>query len=393
MNARHRQSGLSLIELMIALTIGLVLLGGLTYLFVNSSNSQRVGQAAAQANESARYAMDTLTTDLHHAGYYGQYGAYADGTTAPDPCSTTPAVSDLGFPIQGFVAVIASGSTLVPSNQYPDLSATSCGTALLPQANLMPGSDILVIRRVDTTPLAVGATAVSNQLYLQSNPLGVAFQTGNGSAMTSTSGADGSTATLTVYDTATATNVAGPISQYYVDIYFVAPCSVPAGGGTVCTGSTDDNGSPIPTLKMLQLNLSGGAMAFTSYTIAEGIQAMKLEFGIDTQPTAASSVTGRIGDGQADCYEPNSATSQPAATDYPSAAAVKVFMISRGITTTKNFTDTKNYEVSSPSSFSFGSCTANGLAVKYGQYNDSYMRHGYESDIRLTNMASRREIP
>ena len=28
-----------------------------------------------------------------------------------------------------------------------------------------------------------------------------------------------------------------PIRRYHVHIYFIAPCSVPAGGGSVCTGS------------------------------------------------------------------------------------------------------------------------------------------------------------
>ncbi|HEY1991386.1 MAG TPA: hypothetical protein VGH71_02920, partial [Gammaproteobacteria bacterium] len=248
---------MSLIELMIALTIGLVLLAGLTVVFVNSSKAQRVGQAAAQQNDNARYAIDTLTTDLHHAGYYGEYAGYAQGTTGPDPCSTAPTLTDLEFPLQVYIAVMANGPTpVVPSNQYPDLTATSCGTALLPQANLVPGSDILVLRRVDTTPLAIGATAVSGQVYLQSSPLGAEFQTGAGAAITSTSEADGITAPdLTAYSSTAAAIIAAPIYQYYVDIYFVAPCSVPAGGGTVCTGATDDNGSPIPTLKMLQLSL------------------------------------------------------------------------------------------------------------------------------------------
>ena len=392
---RARQSGVSLIELMVALTIGLVLLGGLTYVFVNSSKSQRVGQEQAQENDNARYAMDTLTSDLHMAGYYGEYGSYTDGTApAPDPCSTAPAVSDLGFPVQGFVAGMTAGSSYVPTNQYPDLSATSCGSDLLPQDNLMPGSDVLVIRRVDSTPLAVGASAVAGQIYLQSNPLGAELQTGAGADITSTSKADGTTAAdLTVYDTTTSSNVAGPLNQYYVDIYFVAPCSVPTGGGDTCTGATDDNGSPIPTLKMLQLNLSGTAMVFNTYTIAEGIQAMKLEFGIDNTPSSMSTVTGRVGDGQADCFEPDSVTPTPAATVYPSTVAMKVFLISRSVSSIKNFTDTKDYEVSSPSSNSYGACASNGLSVQYGPYNDSYMRHGYESVVRLINMASRREIP
>ena len=388
----HPQSGMSLIELMISLTIGLVLLAGLTVVFVNSSKAQRVGQSASQANDNARYAMDTITTDLHHAGYYGDYAGYAQGITLPDPCSTAPTITDLQFPVQGFIAVMPTGNS-VPSNQYPSFTGTTCAT-LLPQANLMPGSDVLVVRRTDTTPVAVGSAAVAGQLYLQTSPLGAELQTGAGANLTTASQADGATAAdLTIYNSTTSTNVAGPVNQYYVDIYFVAPCSVPKGGGATCTGANDDNGSPIPTLKMLQLGLVSGAMGFNTYTIAQGIQAMKLEFGIDNVPNSVSTLTGRLGDGQPDCYEPNSITNQPATTDYPNAVSIKVFMISRSVTTIKNFTDSKYYEMGSPTSFGFTSCGATGDGVKYGQYGDAYMRHGYESDIRLTNLSSRREIP
>ena len=389
----RRQSGMSLIELMIALTIGLVLMAGLTAVFVNSSKSQRVGQDQAQQNDNARYAMDTLASDLHMAGYFGDYEPL-DGTgSLPDPCSTTPAIADMGFPVQGYTAVQTSNG--IPT-VYPTVPST-CST-WLPQTNLWPGSDVLVIRHVDGTPLAVGATAVSNQLYLQTDPTTVLpqFQIGNGSAMTNATKADGTTATLQVYNSATSSNVAGPVNQYYVNIYFVAPCSVPAGGGSVCTGSSDDNGHPIPTLKLLQLSLKsdGTAMTFNITTVAEGIEAMKLEYGVDDFPTTVSA-TGYIGDGQSDCFEPNSLTSQPAATDFPSTVAMKIFLISRSTTTVTGFKDTKLYQMSSPSSF--GTCAlttaATGNNLYYGPYNDAYMRHGYESEVRLINVSGRREVP
>jgi len=393
MSTRRRQSGLSLIELMIALTIGLVLLGGLTYLFVNSSNSQRVGQQVAQQNGNAQYAMDVLTQDLHLAGYYGQYGAYASGTTLPDPCLTDSAdlYNAINFPVQGFTdQETPSAPGIVPAG-YPSLTGTTCGT-LLPNNNLMPGSDILVIRHVDTNPLNVGDNSVSGQVYLQTDPLGAAMQTGDGSAITSTGTATGGTATIT-YRSSSGALIAGPINQYYVDIYFVAPCSVPADGSNICTGATDDQGHPIPTLKLLQLGLDGsGNLAFNTITIAEGIQAMKLEYGIDTTPASTNSITGHVGDGVPDCYIPNSATASLTASNFTNAVAVKVFLISRNTTTTKNFTDNKYYPVAtSGTAAACGGTLGTGLV--YGSYGDGYMRHAYESLVRLTNLAGRREIP
>src|SRR5678809_1005243 len=69
-----------------------------------------------------------------------------------------------------------------------------------------------------------------------------------------------------------------PIRKYHVHIYFVAPCSVPTGGGTVCTGSSDDNGRPIPTLKRIEL-ASNGTMNVIS--LVEGIENLQVDYGID----------------------------------------------------------------------------------------------------------------
>jgi len=94
---------MSLVELMIALTIGLVILAAMTSVFVNSSHSQMASQNSAQQIENGRYAIDQLTQDLHLAGYYGQYSTYADGTTLPDPCVTGNAatlLAGLGYPVE-----------------------------------------------------------------------------------------------------------------------------------------------------------------------------------------------------------------------------------------------------------------------------------------------------
>ena len=50
--SRRRQQGLSLIELMIAITLGLLVLAGLTTVFVTASESQRELQRSAQQIES-----------------------------------------------------------------------------------------------------------------------------------------------------------------------------------------------------------------------------------------------------------------------------------------------------------------------------------------------------
>ena len=55
-----RSAGFSLIELMIALTIGLLLLTVLSLILVNSHESNRELQKTAQQIENGRYAIDPV---------------------------------------------------------------------------------------------------------------------------------------------------------------------------------------------------------------------------------------------------------------------------------------------------------------------------------------------
>jgi len=392
-----KQRGLSIIELMIAMTIGLLLLAGLAVVFSNSSQSQRELQKSAQQIENGRYAMEAVTQDIHLVGYYGRYSAYADGTALPDPCITGDAAAlagALGVPVQGFVAANQAST--------PDLSATTCGAAtLLPNVNLYPGSDVLVIRRAGTTPLrypgdgllpavATADTGVSNEVYIQTDPATVEIQSGAGSTITSTSKADGVTAATIRRKNGNAES----IRKYHVHIYFVAPCSVPAGAGDVCTGANDDAGRPIPTLKRLELGIdpTTGNRAFNIVTISEGIEAFKIEYGIDNSPNTANSSTGRIGDGAADVYIPNISTAAPTVVDFANAVSAKVWLVARNTEPTPGYSDTKTYPVATSSAV-LGAGTVQGTGLVYGPYNDQFKRHSYFSGLRLTNLSARRENP
>ena len=386
------QRGLSIVELMISITLGLLVLAGLTTVFVTASESQRELQRSAQQIENGRYAMDLLTQDLHLAGYYGRYSGYADGTTIPDPCITgnaTALAADLSVPAQGFIAADQSSR--------PSLTGTTCATPL-PSANLYPGSDILVIRRAETTSLRYptdGLTptvtsadvAVSNEAYLQTDPATAEIQFGNGAPIASDKKANGDTATIRQKN-----GNAESIRKYRVHIYFVAPCSIPAGGGAVCTGSSDDAGSPLPTLKRLELSVSGGTLTFNTVPIAEGVDALKIEYGIDNSPSSANASTLRIGDGAPDLYIPNVATATLSAAHLTGIVSAKVWLIARSPQTSPGYKDTKTYSVATAST-ALGAGTVAGTGLAYGPYNDAYKRHAFFSEVRVVNLSSRRENP
>ena len=59
-----RAKGYSLVELMVALTIGLIILGAVTSLFVVSKSSYNTLQGLDALQENGRYAVRALTDDV-----------------------------------------------------------------------------------------------------------------------------------------------------------------------------------------------------------------------------------------------------------------------------------------------------------------------------------------
>jgi type IV pilus assembly protein PilW len=334
------QLGLSLIELMISITIGLLILVALSTLFINQSKARVELDKSNRMIDNGRYALELLSDNLRLAGYYGEF-APASGipvipATLPDPCSTT--ASDMAAALQ--LAVQAYDAAAPTSS----ISSPPCGLTYTAGSNLTvkPGSDILVIRRVSTAPIVQGV-AVSGAYYLQASqcqydltPYKIDTIPANFTLRQKTC-------------TATSTTPYADLRQFVVQVYFVSPNNKVIGGV----------GDGIPTLKRRELDPTTNV--FVTTPLVEGIDFMQLEYGLDTS-----------NDGVADSY-----VAAPAVTDWPNVVSVKMHILARNTETTKNYTDTKTYSL--------------GLAGTVGT-NDAYKRHAYTQYIRLVNVAGRREV-
>lgn len=69
--ARTTQHGVTIIELMIAMVLGLFLLAGVLTIFVSSKQAYRTNDALSRVQESGRFAMEFLSRDLRNAGLTG----------------------------------------------------------------------------------------------------------------------------------------------------------------------------------------------------------------------------------------------------------------------------------------------------------------------------------
>lgn len=65
------QTGLALIEIMIAMLIGLILVGGVMQMLSSSRQTQRVHDATARMQESGRMALEIMSRDIRMADFWG----------------------------------------------------------------------------------------------------------------------------------------------------------------------------------------------------------------------------------------------------------------------------------------------------------------------------------
>lgn len=67
----RRSRGLTLVEVMVALVVGLILSAGAIQIFVSSKQAFRTTDAVSRIQENGRYALQFLAKDIRQAGFWG----------------------------------------------------------------------------------------------------------------------------------------------------------------------------------------------------------------------------------------------------------------------------------------------------------------------------------
>ncbi|HZX50794.1 MAG TPA: PilW family protein [Pseudomonas sp.] len=68
----QRQKGLSLVELLVAMTLSLLLMAGVLQTFLASKQTYSANTALSRVQENGRFAMEFLSSDIRNAGYKGE---------------------------------------------------------------------------------------------------------------------------------------------------------------------------------------------------------------------------------------------------------------------------------------------------------------------------------
>ena len=245
-----RPRGVSLIELMVAMAIGLVLIAGLALMFSNTSHTGAELEKSSRQIENGRYALDLLSEDVSMAGYYGELQPNHMTLVASAACATT--LVDLGW----------NGAT--DSGPFPITGYSATEAAALPcLSNHKAGTAALAVRRVDTTALpAAGAT--DGNFHLQTSrcsmdPSAPRF-------IVSTVAADFTLRSLPCTGAST-------VNRHITRIYYVAGCN-------------ECGRDMVPTLKRAEL-LAGRIVIAP---IAEGIEEVTFDYAFDTDGNATPDI-------------------------------------------------------------------------------------------------------
>lgn len=381
------QGGLSLIELMIAITIGLIITAALGALFLGIN---RTNEEMAKANsqiENGRFAMQLLQADIVHAGFWGDYAPQFDNLTyantpgdvpvaVPNPCLeyTAPwtaihVTNLLGISVQAYATTPPSGA--------------GCLTNLA--TNKKTSTDLLVLRHAETcVPGETNCEVdVAGKLYFQASQC--ELENANPYILATSAFSLHKRDCIGTGAPQALPITAGTIAEkrkFISNIYYIRDYAKIAG----------DN---IPTLMISQFDRVGGVLAHqTAVPLIEGIEGFSVELGIDSlsdtgaavnytqavnwaDPANLNSPTNR-GDGIPDIFVRCTDAVPCTPAQLINVVAVKVYVLARADKVSPGYSDSKTYTL--------GSTTL-------GPYSDGFKRHVFSTTIRVNNVSSRRETP
>ena len=291
------QRGLTIVELMIALLLGLFVIGGVIFVFAGSKRSYTETEQQTRIADNGRFALQLLESELRLAGFFGESTA-----ANVDPDGGLGAVtSDCTAPAQAYDI----------DNYLVVLRASNAGAAVTCVTDAVPASDVIVVKSVRALPLSDGVrddpsdddgtidspNALSGQLsYVISNPLkGVLFD----GADTAPSISDGGTVP------------GGTAWEYRFQVFYARA------------------GNP-PQLARKTLSWNGAGMSVVTENLVEGVEQMRLRIGIDSND-----------DGEADRF----VTADTAGIDWSMVSALELNLLLRGTGIDAAYTDTRTYDL------------------------------------------------
>jgi type IV pilus assembly protein PilW len=337
---RSLSRGFTLIEILVAMTLSLLIIAGIGQIYLAAKRSYEIQTNLAQIQDVGRYVTDTLTHDIHMAGYWdlmdinlanstpgndGNPGGIPSGDSffltgwqnAPEGCTSD---DSWGRMINRKIFGINDGS---------GIGAYSCIGG-----DLLQG-DVLTVRYAD--PALVSLPPGDTRLYIKTAPFEgsvIAFDAG---------GAPVPNYTDHVIDTVSSTHLL--VAHAY---YVASPISTSCGTVPVFARKTlDGNGTP------------------RKESLVNGVEQLQFQYGVDTAITAANPT----GDGTVNQY-----LDAEDVADWTQVRSVRYWVLVRANCPESGYTDNNKYYMGNL-----------GASAPPYEPHDHYRRALYSSTVALRN--------
>jgi type IV pilus assembly protein PilW len=268
--------GFTLVELMVALAVAMLIVGGALRVFMTGRRTLNVTESQAQIRAAAGFALAALEWDLRMASSWG-LSADTDGIEgrlgSAAPLDAEPAGS-CGDAWATDLARFVDGN----NNGY----ALDCRPY---QRQASPASDTLIVRRVDGEAVA---SPRSGRFYIRS-------------------GLAGAGRLFVAPDPSAAPAAPTEIHELVVNAYYVSP-----------TSSLSTTEQAVPSLRMKRLTGGPAGPRVIDEEVAPGVEGLQIELGIDRDPP------GSPGRGSVDAWVPPDA---PALSAVPPGRPVPVIAV------------------------------------------------------------------
>lgn len=279
------KAGFSLIELMIAITLGLVLMGGVIQMFLGSKAAFSSQQATSQIQESGRLALEFLARDIRMAGYIGC------SNRALSNFDSTLKNADT-FPY--FMLEETATSGVMGVTAVRGYSAEPAGANLTPDP--LPDTDLIVITRAGGNDVTVSKNNDSATLFATLNQTEVGACTGNNNRLNGICPNDILIVTdcqkARIFHATNVNNSAGEI--HITHAASGTPGNAPSAwgpGAAADPANTYGDGAQILKMERLVYYIAEGRSGLPSLwqnvngvalEILEGVEDMHLTYGVDT---------------------------------------------------------------------------------------------------------------
>ncbi len=297
-----RESGFTLIEMMISVTIGLGILAGLVGVLATNASNSKSNDRTSELMTNGRYALNTIKQELREAGFRGY--------TWAEPSPPSPWVAPVnGSGCYGAEAGASAGAFVSNIRQgiWGSNNANPFAASCIPAASYAAGNDVLVVRRLAVIPTPDASLAANTVYFRTIYERGQVFR---------------STAGAPVPPTFTGSTQLPANFAVQIYVYYISPFTVSAAESPL-----------VPSLRRMTLQTTGAnAGNMVDELVASGIERMQVQYGrLTTAPDTQylNTIAGTSSD----------ATETP----WHEVNSVRIWLLARNATAEPGYANTTTY--------------------------------------------------